>query len=350
MNWCEIFKTGTNTDSAGITKVWTTEELDTIVRNFSQKKSLVPVVIGHPKENNPAYAWVDKVKRVGERLFCTFKQVTPEFAEWVNKGLYKNRSISLYPDLTLRHVGFLGAVPPAIKGLEQFQFSQSEDAKTYEFSELTDYKFDTLARILQRLRYYLIKQSDVETAEKIISTFSIEDLKQTENKTPEELRAFCEEKGRKEQKLTILEPTADFSEELKKQTEFAEQLKKENEELKAQNRKIEFEQFAEKAVEQGNITPAQKSFVVEFQEACLQGGTYDFAEGEEKSILARFQKFIGSLKQINFSELPSESKETIDFSDPKVVAKEITAYKKSQEEKGEIISETQALQALKKGL
>lgn len=323
--WCEIFKTGAQTSSNGITKEWSTDDLDAIIKNFEEKKNPVPVVIGHPKSNNPAYAWVDKLKRVQNSLYCTFKQVAPEFAEWVNKGLYKNRSISLYPDLTLRHVGFLGAVPPAIKGLEQFQFEEISTAYEYEFEEPAGHKTDNT-----------------------ISIFRFDNKNAYES--PEEISTYCEPLGDgKEQRLTNKEIT-DYSEELKKSQDETDRLRKENEELKQQQRRTNFEQFAEKALEQGNITPAQKTFVVEFQEACHRAGNHDFSEGDETSVLKAFQNFISSIKQIDYSELPNgEDVDELDFSDPAVIAREIIAYKQTQADKGIIISESQALRALKKG-
>lgn len=60
-------------------------------------------------------------------------QVDPEFAEMVNAGRFKKISASFYtPDAPnnpvpgvyyLRHVGFLGAQPPAVKGLKQAEFA-----------------------------------------------------------------------------------------------------------------------------------------------------------------------------------------------------------------------------------
>jgi hypothetical protein len=56
----------------------------------------------------------------------------------VKQGLFKKRSVSLYPDMTLRHVGFLGAVPPSIKGLADIQFKEGAQAMTFEFGERED--------------------------------------------------------------------------------------------------------------------------------------------------------------------------------------------------------------------
>lgn len=135
--WVEIFRAGEQTDSSGNTKTWTGKDLEKIVNQYNDKKHEAPVVIGHPKENAPAFGWVEELKTDGKVLFARFKQLVPEFIEAVKQGLYKKRSISLYPDLTLRHIGFLGAIPPAVKGLADIAFNEAETI-TMEFNSMTE--------------------------------------------------------------------------------------------------------------------------------------------------------------------------------------------------------------------
>jgi hypothetical protein len=147
MEWCEVFTAGNHTDSEGHTRVWSESDLDIMVNSYDQGKHEAPIVIGHPKDNAPAYGWVETLKREGSKLLAKFKQVVPAFAEAVNQGLFKKRSISVYPDGSLRHVGFLGAMPPAIKGLADFQFKDA-DKKTSEYSfEFIDWEAKNAARL-----------------------------------------------------------------------------------------------------------------------------------------------------------------------------------------------------------
>lgn len=134
-DWIPVFKTGTHTASNGTLRTWTEADLDNIVSSYDPKKHEAPVVIGHPKDNAPAYGWVEALRRDGEVLMAKVKDLVPEFVELLRKRMFKKRSISLYLDGTLRHVGFLGAMPPAVKGLSDIAFSDADAAVTWEFNE-----------------------------------------------------------------------------------------------------------------------------------------------------------------------------------------------------------------------
>lgn len=133
----EIFAAGTHTASNGNTHSFTQNDLDNIVASYNPELHEAPIVIGHPKDNAPAFGWIESIKRVGDKLIAKPKQLVPEFLQAVKNGLFKKRSISLNPDGSLRHVGFLGAVPPAVKGLADIKFSAGEEILSFEFSELT---------------------------------------------------------------------------------------------------------------------------------------------------------------------------------------------------------------------
>jgi len=134
-DWFEIFRTGTWTDASGNTREWTTADLDTIITNYKPEDREAPFVIGHPETDSPAYGWVEGVKRVGEVLLAKGKDVASEFEDMVKQGLFKNRSIRLAPDGTrLLHVGFLGAMAPAVSGLTNINFRKGGYTMDYEFN------------------------------------------------------------------------------------------------------------------------------------------------------------------------------------------------------------------------
>jgi len=132
----EILKTGKFTSSNGVEKEFNLSDLEKIAADYNPSVSEAPIVIGHPKTNDPAYGWIDSLKVSGDKLIASAKQIVPEFLESLKNGLFKKRSVSLTPDGYLRHVGFLGAELPAVKGLADISFSDDRSAdESFEFSE-----------------------------------------------------------------------------------------------------------------------------------------------------------------------------------------------------------------------
>lgn len=136
MNLIEIFKAGKRKDSRGTEINITALDLQEAVKAYDINIFEAPAVIGHPEHNAPAYAWVKALYLDDDVLKAEFQQVDPDFAEMVEKGRFKKISASFYlPDsehnpkkgaLYLRHVGFLGAMAPAVKGLKTPVFSENE--------------------------------------------------------------------------------------------------------------------------------------------------------------------------------------------------------------------------------
>jgi len=147
----EILKTGKFVNSNGKEISFSDEDLQNIANNYDPATSEAPLVIGHPKTNDPAFGWIDSLKVQGDKLIATATKIVPEFLEAVKQGLYKKRSVSLNPDNTLRHVGFLGAALPAVKGLADLAFSDSPEENIIEFSDAEDeeefHLSDALAQI-----------------------------------------------------------------------------------------------------------------------------------------------------------------------------------------------------------
>ncbi len=138
MNWIEICKAGTWTAKNGKQVTLTTDDLDNIVRSYNPKEREAPLVFGHPEDNQPAFGWVDKLKRAGDILSARFKQIPEAVKSLVKAGHYKKVSISLGSDKKrLRHVGLLGAVQPAVPGLANVKFSDPDVGLTIDFSNHT---------------------------------------------------------------------------------------------------------------------------------------------------------------------------------------------------------------------
>lgn len=139
-SWVEVFRAGTHKDSSGTVRTFTTEDIDKIVSTYNDQpegqRHEAPITIGHPVENAPAWGWIKALKRQGEIMLAQVDKLVPEFQEWVEKHLFEKRSISLYPDGKLRHIGWLGAMPPAVKGLSDAVFNSNDtDVQLFEFQE-----------------------------------------------------------------------------------------------------------------------------------------------------------------------------------------------------------------------
>ncbi|MEW6263377.1 MAG: hypothetical protein AB1641_09885 [Thermodesulfobacteriota bacterium] len=137
-DWIEIFRGGPQVDGRGRTHDGDAL-IETALTRFNAAEHEPPVVVGHPADNAPAYGWIENLRRSvrdgAQVLEARFKQVVPEFADLVNRGLFKKRSAAFYPDGRLRHVGFLGAAPPAVKGLADIKFGADDGAVSFEYQE-----------------------------------------------------------------------------------------------------------------------------------------------------------------------------------------------------------------------
>jgi len=184
-DWIPIFRGGKQVDSTG-NEHDGDALIEKAVSTFDAKEHEPPAVVGHPKDNDPAFGWVKQLKKEVKSgiktLYARFKDVVPEFAKAVAEGLYKKRSASFYPDGRLRHVGFLGAAPPAVKGLADLKFEDDDKAVTFDFY---DPGMGALARVMRSLRDWLIEKEGKEKADEIIPDWDVEYIKDQANKEDE---------------------------------------------------------------------------------------------------------------------------------------------------------------------
>jgi len=75
--------------------------------------------------------------RRGNKIIAHIENNDTELLTDIRSGKYKHFSIALYPELHLRHIGILGAVPPAVKGLNEngiVCFHNEHQYQEYQFS------------------------------------------------------------------------------------------------------------------------------------------------------------------------------------------------------------------------
>ena len=184
MSAIHIFKAGTHTDMHGKKLPFTPDDLAACVKAYDPSVHEAPLVIGHPRTEDPAWGWVKALSLSGVDLMAEPAQLDPQFAEMVTDGRFKKVSASFYlPDspsnpkpgvLYLRHVGFLGAQPPSVKGLKQVSFSEQEEGVV----EFADWQAITNASLWGKLRDFLISRFSLDEAEKVLPEWQLNSLRE----------------------------------------------------------------------------------------------------------------------------------------------------------------------------
>jgi len=368
-------------------------ELQACCKAYDPKVHEAPIVIGHPSQDAPAYGWVQSIAFADGRMNASADQLDPAFAEAVSAGRYKKVSASFYrPEAPtnpvpgvwyLRHVGFLGAAPPAVKGLRQVEFSDTaEDSVTVEFG---DYADRNVASVLRSLRDWLLAKFGQEEADKALPAWNINTV-QEEAAQPEpgSLPAGFSEGNEKAESSTTgvapgvespesnqsttqppaattatapeqsASPTPDPCEvELQEQREELEkqrvELERQKAELAAREAKAKLEghvAYLEQLVKDGRPLPCHRDLVVSFMRL-LDGETLDavsFGETETRGPLELFKtELLSNLpKSVNFRELAPAGDE-LPTSDPSVIAAAAVTFQEEQRTKGVFVSTSEAV-------
>jgi hypothetical protein len=234
--------------------------------------------------------------------------------DWVNAGLYRNRSAAFYGDGRLRHVGFLGGAPPAVKGLAPLP-AFAEDAGCIEFVDGSDrsgrsgrsdrsdgsnrdkggfaMKFSEFVQAINIFKRLGGRDEDIDliapapaaapaTPPAAGKTFTEADIEAAKAAAATEAREAAEAK-------------------------FAEAEAR----RRAEARKAEIKAFCEAGVEKGVIAPAWVAAGLgAFMEQLDAGQALAFAEGAEKKTPdAWFREFLAGLPRlIEFKEIAARDK------------------------------------------
>ena len=137
-----VFRSGDQTSAQGVQRNFSPKDLDQVVKTYDPSIHEAPLVIGHSGDNDstPAYGWIQGFSRQGDNLYADVA-FTDAAKDLVKDGHYRKVSISFYsPDSainphkgkwTARHLALLGASPPAVKGLEPFNFAEINGVYDY---------------------------------------------------------------------------------------------------------------------------------------------------------------------------------------------------------------------------
>lgn len=342
MKALQIFKAGKRTASDGRALTFTEADLKATAAAYDPALHEAPLVIGHPKTNDPAFGWTKSLAfGEGGLLVAEPHQVNPEFAELVNSGAFKKISASFYvPDSPdnpkpgvyyLRHVGFLGAQAPAVKGLKPAEFAADEKGVV----EFMDWSDRDNASLWRSLRDWIIGKFGKDEADKVVPDYLVTSLQESAVTQPSDLAPagadvnYSEkndvEKAELERRERELK--AQKEEHDRKAVEFAEREKKLQEQETARRR----DAIATKVkalVAAGKVLPKDEAAVVEFAMAQAVDGTIEFGEGDKKvkkPAGAWFLEFLEALpKRVDFKERGAGADPASPGSDPLAKAAEIS--------------------------
>jgi hypothetical protein len=178
----EMFKAGPQLDSEGDYKVFSTKDLDDVVKTYNPQKHEAPLIVGHEQtDSTPSLGWVQKLWRDGQSLMGAI-ELTPRAEKMIREGTFKKVSSSFYtPEaptnptpgkMSLRHLALVSI--PAVKGLADFTESLKDShyiniSNNFSEKSVKDY-LDTNTKTMRRR-----KKSVSDHAEGFDITINISD-------------------------------------------------------------------------------------------------------------------------------------------------------------------------------
>ena len=358
-----IFRPGRHTSMQGATIDFGESDLIATANAYDPARHEAPLVIGHPRADAPAWGWVGGLTADGGGLFATPRQLDPAFAEMVRAGRFKKVSASFYtPDSPhnpvpgvyyLRHVGFLGAQPPAVKGLAPVNFAEGdtdEGCVSFDFAESPGL-LRWLADLFRGLREYVVEKDGAETADRAIPSYAVSGLQEMAAASAAqaaEIPAFAENLPPKKEHTMQKQETPpaeniDFAETKAR----ADELERKVAYLTGIARKERASRVVDKALADGRLTPAQSVGLADFMAGLDEEGTFDFAEDGGKTTSMSPAAFMAAFlerlpKQVDFSEAAAGGEEALDTSSNDI-AQRALAYCEEMRTKGVAVSITDAV-------
>jgi hypothetical protein len=312
-----IFRAGKHTDSKGVVREFTAEQLKAAVAAYDPQVHEAPITIGHSDSAAPAYAWIGNLKLDGTDVNAEPIQVDAQFAEMVKAGRFKKVSAAWWlPDeptnpkpgvYYLHHVAFLGAQPPAVKGLRQVEFGD----KVKGVAEFVDWSEMNIARLLRSLKNFLIAQFGQEQADRALPEYDVDSAISAAATAPNPTAGtlYQEHSTMKPEELALKqEQLAAAQDKLKKdqekldadRAEFAERTRQLTEQERVAQLRTHVD-FCDGLVKAGKLLPAHKQGMVAFMASISSSGVIEFGEGDKKQSkpqLAWFQEYLAAQPKV----------------------------------------------------
>ena len=285
----QIFRAGTHTDSNSRTLTFAEADLAATAAAYDPAKHEAPLVVGHPALDAPAYGWVHSLTSAQGALEATPQQVDAAFAEMVQEGRFKKISASFWlPDAPgnptpgvyyLRHVGFLGAAAPAVKGLRTPAFS-SDKTGVVEFSaEFSTWTDRAQLDLWRGLREWLLTQFGADAADQVVPTEALANLQADVEQAAVERAVESVSPSPLQDSLSMSDSNDLAAREAAisaREAAVAEQEAQLQAQIAAQRRR-DITAFAEAQVKAGKVLPRQQAGLIELLLA-LPEAPLEFAE------------------------------------------------------------------------
>ncbi len=306
MKYFEVFKAG-NYPQGKFTK----EEVHELAKNYDPSFCEAPITLDH-EQKGPAYGWVDKLKEEDGMLKASFKDLSDDLKEFVNKGKYKKISVEIYRELEgkkpyLKAVSFLGASIPQVKGMEPVEFKEGE-SETYIFETQTEDETET--EDIEELKNTIadLKQQVADFKEKAQNKDTIKELKTQVKNLNIELAKFKDQAAGKDE------------------------LAKKVQDLENSIRDKDFNEFIDSQISAGVLTPANKDAVLNILQDLDNVKKFD----ESSNSIEQFKTFICALpKQVEFDEIAQKNS--------KKKSEDELKYADADEESLEIFKQAQSI-------
>jgi hypothetical protein len=359
----QIFRPGRHTAMNGMVLSFAEADLAAAAAAYDPAVHEAPIVVGHPRADAPAYGWVAGLATgAGGTLEAATRQVDPAFAELVRAGRFKHVSASFYlPDSPhnpkpgayyLRHVGFLGAEPPAVKGLRPVEFAEAEGV--VEFSD--GWALGSIARMFRGLREWLITQAGQERADAVLPSYGIDAL--AEQAVAEQVAlqvapateapAYSEKdtKVDEEEAARVARSRATDEAELARREQELAQREAAFAERDRSHRAAEDAAWFDGLVREGRALPAQRGRVLALLDRVDATEAVAFGEGEPTTARDALRSVLaGYPKVVEFRELaPNEAGTPLaEDATAEDIARASVAYQEEMRGKGITVSNIEAI-------
>ena len=293
MKEIEVCKVGKWPGQGGEVEV-TKTMLEELAASYDPDTHQAPAVLGHPKTDEPALGWFEKFKLVGDKLVAIPRKISKELKNAIDEEKYKYVSLSFYHPTTpgnpkpgkyyVKHVGFLGAVPPAVKGLTALA-EDEPDAVYLSVENDLAWSIKSTRSIFSKIRDFVIEKFGKEVADEVIPEWRLDSL------------------------FEIAERQFKTDEVNMSEKDKLEQLQKERDKLAAalaeQQAAVALNEATariEAAIDAGKITPAAKDAAIDVYKAAIAPA--ELSEGE--SLIDKINALIDALPAIDMSEKTRE--------------------------------------------